>query len=243
MHRISRRHLLATAALFGSGMAAHAGIITGKLPWEPNAGSPPQRVIAGPWHYFTWAEGAAVEALVDRIIPPDAEFAGGKDAGCATFIDRQLAGPYGHNEGLYNSPPFKKGAKVQGPQSPMGPAQQYRIVLAALDHFCRSKYGSKSFVQLPVREQDAVITQLEAGTVPLNGIDGKDFFEAFLKDVQQGFFADPIYGGNKDMVAWRMIGFPGTRYDYRDWVDRHNEKFPLPPVSLEGRAQWIERKS
>ena len=24
------------------------------------------------------------------------------------------------------------------------------------------------------------------------------------------------------MAAWKMIGFPGTHYDYRDWIDRHN---------------------
>jgi gluconate 2-dehydrogenase gamma chain len=45
--------------------------------------------------YFTADEGAAIEALVDRLIPPDPQIPGGKDAGCAVFIDRQLAGPYG----------------------------------------------------------------------------------------------------------------------------------------------------
>ena len=77
----------------------------------------------------------------------------------------------------------------------------------------------------------------------LDGADGKAFFELLLKDVQQGFFADPIYGGNRDMVAWRMIGYPGARYDYRDWVGRHNERFPLPPVSITGRADWTPRKT
>ena len=51
-----------------------------------------------------------------------------------------------------------------------------------------------------------------------------------------GFFADPIYGGNRDMCAWKMIGFPGARYDYRDWVGRHNERYPHPPVSIGGRG-------
>jgi gluconate 2-dehydrogenase gamma chain len=31
-----------------------------------------------------------------------------------------------------------------------------------------------------------------------------------------------------------MIGFPGARYDYRDWVGRHNERFPLPPIGIGG---------
>ena len=41
-----------------------------------------------------------------------------------------------------------------------------------------------------------------------------------------------------DMVAWKMIGYPGARYNYLDWVNRHNERFPLPPVSMTGRAEW-----
>jgi hypothetical protein len=31
-----------------------------------------------------------MEALVDRLIPPDPETPGGKDAGCAIFTDRQM---------------------------------------------------------------------------------------------------------------------------------------------------------
>ncbi len=55
---------------------------------------------------------------------------------------------------------------------------------------------------------------------------GKAFFEQLIKDTQQGFFADPIYGGNRDMAAWKMIGFPGARYDYRDWVDAAQRSVP-----------------
>ena len=47
----------------------------------------------------------------------------------------------------------------------------------------------------------------------------KAFFDQAVTDVQTGFFADPIYGGNRDMVAWKMIGFPGARYNYLDWID------------------------
>lgn len=156
------------------------------------------------------------------------------------FVDRQLAGPYGRREGLYNSAPFKKGLKSQGPQSHEGPAETWRKGLAALERHCRAKRGL-SFAQLSDVDKDALLHGLEQGTITLDKTDGKAFFEQVVKDIQQGFFADPIYGGNKDMVSWRMIGFPGTRYDYRDWVDKHNQRFPLPPVSLEGRTEWIER--
>ena len=54
----------------------------------------------GPWMFFTADEAATVEAAVDRLIPPDNRGHGVKDAGCAVFIDRQLAGPYGRSDGL-----------------------------------------------------------------------------------------------------------------------------------------------
>ncbi len=49
----------------------------------------------------------------------------------------------------------------------------------------------------------------------------------FLQNVLEGYFSDPIYGGNKDMAAWKMIGFPGARYDYLEWVTRHGERVLL----------------
>ena len=242
MPNLHRRDLLATAACFIFTTGAHGRVISGMLPWHPDAATPPPKVVPGPWQFFTWAEGAAVEAFADRLIPPDPEFAGGKDAGCAVFIDRQLAGPYGRRDGWYNMPPFKKGTKTQGTQSKDGPAIVYRKGLAAVERVCRQKHN-KSFVQLSDAEKDDFIRGLEAGTVSLGDTDGKTFFQQILKDVQDGFFSDPIYGGNKDMVAWRMIGFPGARYDYRDWIDRHNQRYPLPPTSIEGRAEWIEHRT
>jgi gluconate 2-dehydrogenase gamma chain len=63
---------------------------------------------------FSADEAALVEAVVDRLIPSDDRGPGGKDAGCAVFIDRQLAGPYGRGDGLYLKPPFLRGVATQG---------------------------------------------------------------------------------------------------------------------------------
>jgi gluconate 2-dehydrogenase gamma chain len=239
---LSRREVLAAATLIvASDRAARAGVVAGHLPWHPDAGSPPQAVRPGPWMYFTDREGATIEALADRIIPPDPQTPGGKDAGCAVFIDRQLAGPDGHCAGLYARPPFLKGAKQQGPQAAQNPAEIYRSALAALDRYCQSQNNGKRWIELSVEQQDEILHGLEKGTTELEGIDGKSFFDTLLKDVQAGFFADPVYGGNRDMCAWKMIGFPGARYDYRDWVGRHNERYPYPPVSIAGRPEWTPK--
>lgn len=236
---LHRRDLLAgTALLLLSGVAARASIIAGQLPWEPDAGAPPEPVRPGPWHFFTGPEGRTAEAIADRIIPPDPQTPGGKDAGCAVFLDRQLAGPYGRGEGLYNRPPFHTAAKNFGPQSKDAPSGMYRKAFAALDSACKAAYSGTAFVDLADADKDAVLTKLENGALKLDGVDGQTFMTQVVKDMQMGFFADPLYGGNRDMCGWKMIGYPGARYNYLDWIDRHNERFPLPPVSIMGRAEW-----
>src|SRR5215470_2968120 len=121
--------------------------------------------------------------------------------------------------------------------SPLTPAARYRQALAALDKYCRSKYAGKSFVQLPDGDKDKLLSGLEKGEVQLEGTSGRAFFELLLRNTQEGFFADPVYGGNRNMVAWKMIGYPGAHYDYRDWVERHNQPYPLPPLSVGGRPE------
>jgi gluconate 2-dehydrogenase gamma chain len=224
-------------------VSGKAGIISGHLPWAPNSESAPPPASAGPWIFFTPPEGAAIEALADRIIPPDPHTFGGKDAGCAVFLDRQLGGSYGSNADLYNEGPFQAGTEQQGPQSSTSPSEMYRTALAALDRHSRDAYQGRVWVELAVTQQDEVLQGLESGAVALDGVDGKKFFATLIKDIQEGFFADPIYGGNRDMCAWKMIGFPGAHYDYRDWVDRHNERYPHPPVSIAGRPDWNPKRS
>jgi gluconate 2-dehydrogenase gamma chain len=236
----SRRLLLTSAAAFvvvGTGLA-HARPLAGGLPWEAGTATPPVVVRPGPWMFFTADEAAAVEAAVDRLIPPDSRGPGGKDAGCAVYIDRQLAGPYGRSEGLYMRPPFMPGAATQGYQLPDSPAARYRTGLRALADYIKSNFAGKSFRDLAPGDQDTVLKGLEAGSIVLKDVKSAEFFALLLANTQEGFFADPIYGGNHDMASWRLIGFPGARYDYRDWVERHNEPYPLPPVSIMGRSDW-----
>ncbi len=241
-----RRGLLAGTAAAAALIAAPVGRaieLHGMPTWDPQRDAPPEPVQPGPWRFFTPEEGAAVEALVDRLIPPDPQWAGGKDAGCAVFIDRQLAGAFGESRGLYMRPPFQDGDPQQGQQSPLTPAMRYRRSLAALDQYCRSTFAGKGFDELPDDQKDKVIAGLEKGSVTLTGVSGRGFFDLLLQNTREGFFADPLYGGNRDMVGWKMIGFPGARYDYRDWVERYNEKYPRPPVALTGRPEWTVRGS
>jgi gluconate 2-dehydrogenase gamma chain len=242
VYQTNRRLLLASSAvalLLSSG-AARAAIVRGGLPWKPGSADPPTVVTPGGWLYFTANEAATVEAFVDRLIPPDQQTPGGKGAGCAVYIDRQLAGPHGRFEGRYMNGPFQKGTKEQGPQSPITPAQQYRTALGTLDTACREKFNGKKFSELSDDQKDEVIKSLEDGSLKLEGTDGKEFFDLIIEDTQNGFLADPIYGGNKDMASWKMIGFPGTHYDYREWIDRHNQRVTLPTVSINLHPNWSQ---
>src|SRR5271170_3498913 len=195
----SRRALLASTALLLVTRAASARTLAGGtgMPWRPFAGDPPQAATPGPWVFFTPEEGAAVEALVDRLIPPDPETPGGKDCGCAVFIDRQLDGAYGSAQGLYMSPPFLPATPEQGLQAPSTPAQLYRRMLAALDMHCRDANAGRTFAQLPDAEKDRIITGMEDGSLQLQGTNATPFFETLLQDTRYGFFADPVYGGNR----------------------------------------------
>jgi gluconate 2-dehydrogenase gamma chain len=240
---LRRRDLFAsTAAVFvasaSGGPAAQGRSIRDQLPWTPEAGAPPAQVQPGPWVFFTPEEGTTVESIVDRIVPPDELGPGGKDAGCAVFIDRQLAGPYGRMAGLFMQPPFAQGTKEQGLQSPDSFADIYRAGLAALADHVHQVYVGKLFSQLPPGEQDKVLSGLENGDVALKGADGKRFFGQVLTNTIEGYFADPVYGGNKDMAGWKLVGFPGVRYDYRDYIERYGETYPLPPVGITGRPDW-----
>jgi gluconate 2-dehydrogenase gamma chain len=240
----TRRLLLtsATAFIFVGTTLARARTLSGSLPWEPGMATPPALVRPGPWMFFTADEAALIEAAVDRLIPPDSRGPGGKDAGCAVFIDRQLAGPYGRSEGLYTRPPFMPAAATQGYQLPDAPAARYRAGLKALADYIKSNFAGKSFGDLAATEQDTVLKGLESGSIALKDVKSADFFALLLGNTQEGFFADPIYGGNRDMASWKLIGFPGARYDYRDWVERHNEAYPLPPVGIMGRSDWTVRE-
>src|SRR5205085_2631330 len=90
----------------------------------------------------------------------------------------------------------------------------------------------KAFAQLTAQEQDAVLHDIEKSDRDLGGVPGRVFFDSLLAMTIEGYFSDPVYGGNRDMAAWRMIGFPGAHANYYNLVDQHNVAFVRAPMSL-----------
>jgi gluconate 2-dehydrogenase gamma chain len=180
--------------------------------------------------YFTPDEWDTLTALVDRLIPHDQEGPGALEAGVAEFIDRQMATPYAYGKLWYMDGPFLTVSPEFGYQLPLNPRAIYRQGLADFANAVRKQMG-KHFSALTDTQKDGLVAALEKGTLQLDSIPAQVFFGQVLQNTREGYFCDPKYGGNKDMAAWRMIGFPGARADYMDWVEQYGKKYPFPPVS------------
>jgi gluconate 2-dehydrogenase gamma chain len=231
---MKRREFLSSLAVLGATVPfANAQEISGGQPWQPGRiSTPPPPPRQGGLQYFTPHEFDTVGAIAERFIPEDELSVSGKEAGCAIFIDRQLAGDYGKAATLYRLGRFVTGTPEQGPQHSLTPAETYRLGLKALDSSCQKKFA-QNFINLSGEQQDQVLQSLEAGNWVLDKqLSAKVFFEQLLQNVREGFLSDPLYGGNKGMVSWKMIGFPGARYDFRDLLSKKGKKLDIIPTSL-----------
>jgi gluconate 2-dehydrogenase gamma chain len=181
--------------------------------------------------FFRPDEARFVEAAVARLIPKDANGPGALEAGVPNYIDRQLAGSWGAGERLYRSGPWQQGVPGQGYQLPFTPAELFRNALRGVADDLQKRRNA-TFDKLPGNEQDAYLEALQNGRQDLHGVPAHTFFESLLALTVEGFFADPIYGGNKDMVSWKMIGFPGAYASFYHLVDQHGMLFTRPPMSM-----------
>ncbi len=207
------------ASTAGGGRAAADAAAGGDQPYHPR--------------FFSDAEWAFVQAAVARLIPQDALGAGALQAGVPEFIDRQMQTPYASGALWYMHGPFDADAPpTLGYQLKLVPQQVYRLGIAAADAAVRQASG-KPFVELGEADQDAWLKKMEAGQLQFDSVPAKTFFALLLQNTREGFFSDPIHGGNKGMVGWTLVGFPGARADFMDWVER-NEAYPFAPVSIDG---------
>jgi gluconate 2-dehydrogenase gamma chain len=236
--KLTRRDMLKTAA----GSVAIVSWLRPQIALAQLESPLPAPVAPGVFTYFTPAEIAFVDAAVSRLIPNDELGPGAKEAGVTFFIDQQMAGPFGRGETWYMQGPWKDGTKEQGYQLKLTPAQLYRVGIRGTDDYCRRTF-TKSFTELGSAEQDKVLKGLEKGDIELTGAPGKEFFAMLWQNTGEGFFADPIYGGNRDFAGWKLVGFPGPRYNYVDEIEQYGKPYTLPTVGLAGRSGTLARKA
>ena len=185
--------------------------------------------------YFNREEWIFLQAACARLIPNDENGPGAVELSVPEFIDREMDGPFGHAANWYMQGPFASALPEFGYQSPLSPRAVYRAGIAAVDAHCRKMFSNRSFSELHTTEQDAVLTDLEKGALEFENVSGKSFFGFLLQNTKEGYLADPIHGGNKNMGSWKMIGFPGARADFLDWVDKYGARYTLSSVDIAGR--------
>lgn len=184
--------------------------------------------------FFTDHEWDTIEAATARIMPTDHD-PGAREARVIVFIDRYLSG-IDYIFAAADGSGFLKlsGKFADAWRARMSDMQRtYREGVVALDDAAADLFGAQ-FVELDDDQQDRVLEKVSGAPKPgpvtlgtsepvrtfLQGSfdEGLGFFDALCLHTRQGFYCDPVYGGNKDRVGWKVIGFPGPE-SLRDTTD------------------------
>ena len=64
-----------------------------------------------------------------------------------------------------------------------------------------------------------------------------EFQPLLVLHTRQGFYSDPIYGGNKERIGWRVIGFPGPASLLEVFAGRYSS---LPWFAEGEEAKYLE---
>jgi gluconate 2-dehydrogenase gamma chain len=216
---------------------------------------------AGPGRgtFFDAHQRQTVEAAMARIIPTD-EQPGAREAGTVEFLDRYLSGL----DFIYAKPDGSGFEKLEGKRAEAW-QQRIDIVrdkyvkgIKELDSRSRERFGSE-FVQLTPERQDHVLADLERPFRNVQAVEESkataafappvepalqqtsheiqlEFFPLLALHTRQGFYADPIYGGNKNRVGWQLIGFDGPA----SLAETHSGRYTTRPYFAD--AQTSSRK-
>ncbi|MFT4081601.1 MAG: gluconate 2-dehydrogenase subunit 3 family protein [Nocardioides sp.] len=179
--------------------------------------------------HLSEAELYLLDAVTRRIFPGDPTDPGAAEAGVVDYIRSVVD------------------------ESRSGVLECYRTGLAELDRRAVAIHGV-GFTDLKEAHQDAVLVALEsevdelmaAETSTLVENSAAYFFGLVCEHTLHGMFSDPIHGGNRDGIGWRLIGFPGPRWGYSAadmaaGVDASTLPITsLAEVESEARARWGE---
>jgi gluconate 2-dehydrogenase gamma chain len=222
-----------------------------------HGGMPGMGTDERPAQFFNIHEAQTVDALVSRIMPGDENDPGAHEAGVVFYIDGQLSGTnLGYTLKTYTQGPFPIVSEMPasvaatstrdiyefvpvaedliaryGYQSVLTPQEIYRTGLGFVDDYAQSKFKA-DFIDLDTDQQDQILTDMEADEATgFEGPGAKAFFTQLRNDTIEGMFSDPMYGGNRDMVGWKLIGYPGAQRNYTP-DDLQNTSFSREPQSL-----------
>src|SRR3954453_1373513 len=206
--------------------------------------------------FFDDHQRETVAAAMARMIPTD-DAPGAREAGTIDFLDRYLSGI----DFVYAKPDGSGFERLEGKrawawqQRIAALRQTYISGILRLDEHSRDRFGA-DFVALTGEQQDRVLTELErpvreqeeelaedevrAAWAPPSEPAlqqsmtemGLEFVPLLALHTRQGYYADPIYGGNRDRIGWQVIGFPGPQSLAEVHSGRYStlEYFAEPPA-------------
>lgn len=182
--------------------------------------------------FFDPHQRLTIEAAMARIIPTD-DTPGAREAGCIDFLERTLSGL----DYLFAKPDGSGFEVLEGRTARAWQTRldimRAKYVEGIRDLDARAAgLGARDFASLDPERQDEVLRAVERGTAAApttgtvsTGLAGPvsaepalqqtstetdlDFLPLLVTHTRQGFYADPIYGGNRGRVGWDVIGFPG----------------------------------
>ena len=228
--RFDRRTFLKSAIASSAAAVSATVPQPGQAAQQTPAASPPP---SPGYAYLNLEEQAFIEAVVDHMIPADELTPKGTDIGINVYIDRSLAGGWGKGERLYMQGPWKQGTPSQGYQLPLTPAELYRAGIKAANAYCVKTYG-KTFDKIDETQRQEFLVGLQQGKVNFEaGPPARVFFAMLYQNVMEGMFSDPIYGGNRDKIGWKLIGFPGVIAVHAQNIDKFKDKkFTNNPLGI-----------
>jgi gluconate 2-dehydrogenase alpha chain len=155
-------------------------------------------------------EARTAAAVFERMFPDDALGPGAAEIGVVAYLDRALAGAYQHS------------------------VEAYRVGLATLDRVAGVRHGAL-FADCGAEQQDAMLAELERGVLPdFVAPPQATFFSMLRAHLQEGLFADPAHGGNRDKLGWRFLGHTGIWFE-----NTAEENLAAEPITKGGVIQSL----
>jgi gluconate 2-dehydrogenase gamma chain len=217
-----RTFLLQAGLASAASLAPHAG--SAVVATSPRAIAAKPESAPSTYQSLGPDEASFIEALVNVMCPADEFSPNGVDCGLAVYIDRQLAGPYGQGDRRYQRGPFKTGRPELGWQLPLTPEQFCKTGIAAVNLACVRVNGA-TFDQLAPATAEAVLKDIGSGRLSDERLPLASWFNDIIYPLFiEACFADPMYGGNRDAVFCKMVGYPGLPATYTLDMARYRGK-------------------
>lgn len=241
-----RRRFLKNTGIFAGGIvggSVFGGLLTNQFQTKEETEQKEQLFQEARVFFSREDDFQTLSAAVERIFPEDDNGPGAIELGVPNFIDKQLSSFWGTNAYVYMKGPFLQNNTVinyeqqstdqsrsgsNASQKPSIPSPRYQTRLNRGDVFlvglqkmkevAESKYDN-AFHKLDSDEQDEILVAFEKGEVDIPGLRTKPFFHLLVQTTIEGVYADPVYGGNKNMAGWKMKEFPGPRAAYMNEIE------------------------